>query len=83
MSHVCRIRQVLIDMDRRDEQSGAINEIHQQLQSSYCQFPIARNLRQTAQSSQNSCIEVPEPIKPGFDLPVWFPQTTPVFGINY
>uniref|UniRef100_A0A2C9VZZ0 CSC1-like protein RXW8 n=1 Tax=Manihot esculenta TaxID=3983 RepID=A0A2C9VZZ0_MANES len=33
--------EVLIDMDRRDEQSGKMNEIYQQLHSAYCQIPIA------------------------------------------
>ncbi|XP_065881169.1 CSC1-like protein RXW8 [Euphorbia lathyris] len=57
--------QVLIDMDRRDELSGRMTEIHQQLHSSYCQFPIARDLCGTAQSSQDGHVTDPEPIKPG------------------
>ncbi|CAM0147183.1 unnamed protein product [Urochloa decumbens] len=31
--------QDLIDMDREDERSGRIDEIHHQLHSAYCQFP--------------------------------------------
>lgn len=33
------IVQDLIDMDREDERSGRIDEIHHQLHSAYCQFP--------------------------------------------
>lgn len=32
--------QVLLEMDRRDEQSGRMEEIHQQLHSAYCQLPL-------------------------------------------
>ncbi|GLT62968.1 hypothetical protein SLA2020_355680 [Shorea laevis] len=32
--------QVLIEMDRQDEQSQRLEQIYQQLQSAYCQFPI-------------------------------------------
>ena len=32
--------QILIDMDRKDEQSGMMEELHQQLHSAYCQFTV-------------------------------------------
>ncbi|KAJ4963985.1 hypothetical protein NE237_023924 [Protea cynaroides] len=32
--------EVLIEMDRKDEQSGRLAEIHKKLQSAYCQFTI-------------------------------------------
>lgn len=34
------VAQVLLEMDRRDEQSGRMEEIHQQLHSAYCQLPL-------------------------------------------
>ncbi|KAJ6685767.1 putative MEMBRANE PROTEIN DUF221-RELATED [Salix purpurea] len=34
------VAQVLIEMDRRDEQSGRMEEIHQQMHSAYCQLPL-------------------------------------------
>ncbi|XP_011017061.1 PREDICTED: CSC1-like protein RXW8 [Populus euphratica] len=34
------VAQVLLEMDRRDEQSGRMDEIHQQLHSAYCQLPL-------------------------------------------
>ncbi|KAK6938010.1 CSC1/OSCA1-like, 7TM region [Dillenia turbinata] len=33
--------EVLIQMDRQDEQSGGMEEIHQQLHSAYCQFTVS------------------------------------------
>ncbi|XAR62011.1 hypothetical protein NMG60_11016582 [Bertholletia excelsa] len=33
--------EVLIEMDRRDEQSGMLEEIYQQLRPAYCQFALA------------------------------------------
>lgn len=32
--------QVVIEMDRQDERSGAMEEIYQELQSAYCQFKL-------------------------------------------
>ncbi|GMY07023.1 CSC1-like protein RXW8 isoform X2 [Fagus crenata] len=32
--------EILIDMDRKDEQSGMMEELHQQLHSAYCQFTV-------------------------------------------
>uniref|UniRef100_A0A1D1Z0N5 Putative membrane protein YLR241W n=1 Tax=Anthurium amnicola TaxID=1678845 RepID=A0A1D1Z0N5_9ARAE len=32
--------QDVIEMDRQDEQSGRMEQIHEQLQSAYCQFPL-------------------------------------------
>ncbi|XP_078437206.1 hyperosmolality-gated Ca2+ permeable channel 2.1-like [Wolffia australiana] len=34
--------QDVIDMDRKDEEQGRMEEIHEQLMSAYCQFPLKR-----------------------------------------
>ncbi|KAF4348083.1 hypothetical protein G4B88_016022, partial [Cannabis sativa] len=34
------VAEILIDMDQRDERSGAMVEIHQMLQTAYCQFTV-------------------------------------------
>lgn len=47
-------------MDRRDEQSGRMKEIHQQLNSAYCQIPMtSHELCASAHGGVNK-IEDPE-----------------------
>ncbi|KAF6136747.1 hypothetical protein GIB67_020069, partial [Kingdonia uniflora] len=48
--------QDLIEMDRRDEQSGRMPEIHQQLQSSYCQSTLTHKKGKAEDS--NHCTEI-------------------------
>ncbi|GAV58004.1 DUF221 domain-containing protein/RSN1_TM domain-containing protein [Cephalotus follicularis] len=67
--------QVLIEMDRQDEQSGRLEEIHQQLQTAYCQFQL---------TSHDICkrvhdnVQDPESLKPGKELSqaneLWSPR---------
>ncbi|KAJ8771370.1 hypothetical protein K2173_026547 [Erythroxylum novogranatense] len=59
--------QVLIEMDRRDEDSGTLREIHQQLQSAYSQMPLApRKLCDSGKTPQDKVCD-PEAVKPGVE----------------
>ncbi|XP_022768595.1 CSC1-like protein RXW8 isoform X5 [Durio zibethinus] len=70
--------QVLIEMDRQDEQCGRVEEIYDQLRSAYCQFPlIARDLStsqdlstagNTWQNKDQGSSQDPESLKPGNQL---------------
>ncbi|XP_057973970.1 CSC1-like protein RXW8 isoform X2 [Malania oleifera] len=61
--------QVLIEMDRQDEQSGRMEEIHQQLHSAYCQFTLtshdACGSRRPNHDEDGNRIQDLEDIKPG------------------
>ncbi|CAK7347369.1 unnamed protein product [Dovyalis caffra] len=63
------VAQVLIEMDRRDEQSGQMEEIHQQLHSAYCQltqFPLtSHEYRKSVHEVHEDKIQAPEGTKPG------------------
>ncbi|KDP41570.1 hypothetical protein JCGZ_15977 [Jatropha curcas] len=57
--------QVLVEMDRRDELSGRMNEIYQQLHSAYCQFPVSNHeFCQSVQAHGSVNIEDPGPMDP-------------------
>uniref|UniRef100_A0A803NIW0 CSC1/OSCA1-like 7TM region domain-containing protein n=2 Tax=Cannabis sativa TaxID=3483 RepID=A0A803NIW0_CANSA len=66
---VNHVAEILIDMDQRDEQSGAMEEIHQMLQSAYCQFTVnPRDLFKCGCSNHQEDgvpVRVPENVKPG------------------
>lgn len=60
--------QMLIDMDREDEQSGKMEEIHRQLRSAYCQFsPSFHDSCKPDQSDNGESIRDPEDKKPEED----------------
>ncbi|XP_044475681.1 CSC1-like protein RXW8 [Mangifera indica] len=52
--------QVLMDMDRRDQQAGRMEEIYEQLRSAYSQFRLTQNSGKAARINQdeNSCKDV-------------------------
>ncbi|XP_058221356.1 CSC1-like protein RXW8 isoform X1 [Rhododendron vialii] len=63
--------QVLMEMDRKDEQCGSMEAIHKQLPSAYCQFAYTPNILRKA-VSLNLCkdgddvsIRIPEDTNPG------------------
>ncbi|OVA14568.1 protein of unknown function DUF221 [Macleaya cordata] len=56
--------QDLIDMDRRDEQCGRMEEIHQQLKSAYCQFSFSHKIVK-AEGSNHSHMSDEREVKPG------------------
>ncbi|KAJ9166384.1 hypothetical protein P3X46_021150 [Hevea brasiliensis] len=61
--------EVLMDMDRRDEQSGRMSEIYQQLHSAYCQIPItSHEFCESAQERHRNKIQDPQGINPGTEL---------------
>ncbi|GMN35923.1 hypothetical protein TIFTF001_005617 [Ficus carica] len=61
--------EVLIDMDRRDEQSGKMEEIYQQLHSAYRQFTLTPHdlFKSESSSHHEGCNDTqdPENVKPG------------------
>lgn len=59
--YVCSV-QVLIEMDHKDEISGRLHEIHERLQSAYCQFRSkSLNLHEDAEKSSGELVlESPE-----------------------
>ncbi|EXC22422.1 putative membrane protein [Morus notabilis] len=61
--------EVLIDMDRRDEESGKMEEIYQQLHSAYYQFTLTpHDLFKSGSSSNHEggdSVRDPENVKPG------------------
>ncbi|KAL5558722.1 hypothetical protein UlMin_034933 [Ulmus minor] len=62
--------EVLIEMDRRDEQSGRMEEIYEQLHSAYCQFTVAsQKLFRTGHREDGSSMQEPETVKPGLIHP--------------
>lgn len=65
--------QVLIDMDRRDEESGKMEEIYQQLHSAYYQFTLTpHDLFKSGSSSNHEggdSVRDPENVKPGLIHP--------------
>ncbi|KAL3734980.1 hypothetical protein ACJRO7_024182 [Eucalyptus globulus] len=68
--------QMLIDMDRQDEQSGRTEEIHRQLRSAYCQFKSGHS----DQSDNGKSIRDSEEEKPGLIHPML--GRLPLPGIN-
>lgn len=80
----CDHLQVLIDMDRRDEQSGTMEETYQQLHSAYCQFTVNPNdLFRCGCSSHQEYgrnIRDPENVKPGLIHPML--GRLPISGIK-
>ncbi|XP_050226783.1 CSC1-like protein RXW8 isoform X1 [Mercurialis annua] len=64
--------QILIEMDRDDEQSGRMEEIHTQLRSAYCQFPItAHHFCESVLSSETHQLKSakdPEEAKSGKEI---------------
>ncbi|KAL6963142.1 CSC1-like protein rxw8, partial [Sarracenia purpurea var. burkii] len=48
------IAQVLIEMDRKDEENGKMEEIHKQLHSAYCQLASTSNDSSKAEPSDDS-----------------------------
>ncbi|XP_073019593.1 CSC1-like protein RXW8 isoform X1 [Primulina eburnea] len=47
---------IIIEMDRQDEHCGRMEEIHQKLQSSYCQFASRSNgLQKTVEQNSHAC----------------------------
>ncbi|XP_044510781.1 CSC1-like protein RXW8 isoform X2 [Mangifera indica] len=52
--------QVFMDMDRRDQQDGRMEEIYEQLQSAYPKFQLSRKLCKAAHKNhnENSCKDV-------------------------
>ncbi|KAM6543341.1 hypothetical protein CsatB_007788 [Cannabis sativa] len=81
---VNHVAEILIDMDQRDEQSGAMEEIHQMLQSAYCQFTVnPRDLFKCGCSNHQEDgvpVRVPENVKPGLIHPML--GRLPLFGIK-
>ncbi|XP_057973972.1 CSC1-like protein RXW8 isoform X3 [Malania oleifera] len=76
--------QVLIEMDRQDEQSGRMEEIHQQLHSAYCQFTLtshdACGSRRPNHDEDGNRIQDLEDIKPGLTPSML--GRTPLSGIG-
>ncbi|PON65578.1 hypothetical protein PanWU01x14_115900 [Parasponia andersonii] len=76
--------EVLIDMDRQDEQSGTMEETYQQLHSAYCQFTVnPHHLFKCGCSSHREdrvIIQDPENIKPGLIHPML--GRLPIAGIK-
>ena len=67
--------QVLIEMDREDEQWGRVEEIYNQWRSAYSQFPLISQDLSTAGSSGNhedkESSQDPESLKPGMVAGAW------------
>lgn len=66
--------QVLIEMDRKDEQCGRMEEIYQQLHSAYCQFKVisqelCRSECLNRQGEGDSSLD-PGKLKPGLVHPM-------------
>ncbi|KAK6937939.1 CSC1/OSCA1-like, 7TM region [Dillenia turbinata] len=61
---------ILIQMDRRDEQNGKMGEIHRQLESAYCQFTICSKETSKGPSQDHvedmHAIQDTEDMMPGF-----------------
>lgn len=57
-----RAAQILIEMDRTDQQSGKLEEIYRQLRSAYCQFPL-RSHNNPSKVENVDCHRDPESLK--------------------
>lgn len=67
------ILQVLIEMDRKDEECGRMEEMYQQLRTAYCQFTLLakRNTSTSGCSSghdSESNVTELESARPGYSL---------------
>lgn len=64
------VSQLLIEMDRKDEQSGRMEKIYEELRKAYCQFTLLANRH----SSKPGCLSKQESEndtesgKPGYSL---------------
>ncbi|KAF8404822.1 hypothetical protein HHK36_009711 [Tetracentron sinense] len=76
--------QVLIEMDREDEQCGRMDEIHQQLNSAYCQLSqlTSHDSSKTEETHREHtrCTQDPEDMKPGLAHPTLGRHTIPGIG---
>ena len=68
--------QVLIDMDRADEMTGKMEELHKKLHSVYSQIPL--HLQKSSSNGESSTpfanqeLPDPEKLKPGLNSDHWF-----------
>lgn len=71
---MCGLLQVLIEMDRQDEQCGRMEEILQQLHCAYCQFTLTSHdlckASHAISSDDGDSSRDPEDIKPGLVYPI-------------